>query len=93
MSDKFKVQSVAEFLSASDFRADAKSEKAEQAECNARLAQQQRQVNNYQKTRSRLSPCDVLQDEIKMLREMTQNSAQTIAAVEAAFDKLQRGEA
>ena len=89
---KFKVMSAAEFLSAGDIRADAISARAERAECNTRLAEQQRQINDYQKTRSRTHPRNVLQDEITMLEEMTADSAENFAECESAFEALQKGE-
>ncbi len=90
--NKFTVISAAEFLSVSDIHADAITANAELVECNARLAEQQRQINDYQKTRSRMSPRNVLQDELAMLEEMTADSAETLAKVEAAFQIIQRGE-
>lgn len=90
--NKFKVISATEFLSVSDIRADALTAKAELVERNARLAEQQRQIDDYQKTRSRMSPRNVLQDELAMLEEMTADSAETLAKVEAAFKIIQRGE-
>ena len=90
--EKFKVIGAADFLSASDIRADAITAKAELAERNARLTEQQRQINDYQITRSRMSPRNVLKDELAMLEEMTENSAENLAAVESVFDALQKGE-
>ena len=90
--ERFNVQSAADFLSASDVRADAITAKAERAARNARLAEQQRQINDYQNTRSRMSARNVLEDELAMFREMTQNSVENFARCEAVFDALQKGD-
>ena len=93
--EKFKVLTAPEFIAAGPplgSREEKLAIKAEQAERNARLAEQQRQINDYQKTRSRMSPRDVLQDEIAMLGEMTADSAENFARIESVFEALQKGE-
>ena len=92
---KFKVISAPEFIASGPAFGSREEKLAIQAELaarDARLVEQQRQIDDYQKKRSRMAPREALEDELTMFREMTENSAENLATIEAVFEALQKGE-
>jgi hypothetical protein len=91
--NKFRVVPACEFLAAGDIGTDAITAKAEQVERNARLAEQQRQIGEWQKEQSRMTPRQRRQDERAMLIEQIKSEGIHMAACEREFQKLLRGNA
>lgn len=87
-SKRFKVQTAAVFLAASDVRKDAIQARNEERAKEQREMQRDTGRIAYQKSRLRMSTHQQIEDELTVINEMMENNAKNTARVEAAYQKL-----